>query len=612
MALFGLGVAVLTWDPLLVSPAPGLDPSWVLGLNLAAADGLDHGTEIVFTYGPLGFLQEPLAIDGLLATLGAIYTLALRTALGATLYYAARRSLPWPAAAGVAVLAAMITPREIAPLTLTAVWCLVALHDPVPRWAPRLVVLGGGALAGLEVLVKLNVGVTILVLVSITALALPGPRLRNLATLLAAFAVTCAVLWLAGGQGIGNADDYVSSSFEVISGYSEAMQLELPKASWDWWAALIAGIGAVATAALATAAMPARRRLTTALVGALLVMALFKFGFVRHDASHVGVYFGGLAAIWLGLRWRGTARLVPVVAIAALTLVYINASDELDDGALRPADALDDLATLLLPGERADAIDEAKAAMRNSYGLDPAIVARVGESSVDVRPWEIGVAWAYGLEWRPLPVLQDYQAYTPELDRLNAGALASSEGPRYVLRHIGFGDSPSISIDGRFGSYDVPQQTMVLLCRFQPVAAASSYQLLERSQDRCGEPRELGNTKAAYGETVAIPDAADGEAVFAKVEGAAPEGIERLRTLFFRAAERRIELRIGTARLVPGNAESGLLLFAPPGTDFPAPNQLAPNTETFAIDSQGGPLSSDGPLEIEFYAVRVRALGAAN
>jgi hypothetical protein len=215
------------------------------------------------------------------------------------------------------------------------------------------------------------------------------------------------------------------------------------------------------------------------------------------------------------------------------------------------------------------------------------------------------VAWAYGLDWRPLPVIQDYQAYTPALDELNADALAAADGPRFLLRHLGYENTPVVSIDGRYTTFDVPQQTLVMLCLFHPVATTGAYQLLERGQNRCGEPRPLGSATASYGETISVPRARPNEAVFAKIDGAAPAGIERLRSFAFRSAIRRIDMRIGRARLAPHNAESGLLMSAPADADFAPPWNVAPQTRSFSIDSDGGPLSSESTLEVEFEAIPI-------
>ena len=51
---------VLAGVPEIPNPIlPGLDPGWVLGLNMAHAQGLAHGKDIVWTYGPLGYLAYP-------------------------------------------------------------------------------------------------------------------------------------------------------------------------------------------------------------------------------------------------------------------------------------------------------------------------------------------------------------------------------------------------------------------------------------------------------------------------------------------------------------------------------------------------------------------------
>jgi hypothetical protein len=610
-ALFGLVVAVVTWDAAPVVPVPGLDASWILGLNMAAASGLDHGTQFVFTYGPLGFLEEPLVVNGGLAALSAVYLLAMRAALAASLLWAARRSFGWFAAVVLAVVVAAIAPRAIGsvPLALATVWCLVALQDQDggPRWTSRLVVYGGGALAALEVLVKLNVGLAILALVIVTTLALPGDRARNALRLVGAFLATYAVLWFASGQGIGNLDDYVRSSFQVVSGYSEAMQRDAPAVAWDWVAALAVGLATLAATAFAAARVPVVRRVAMLIVVGLLVFSLEKFAFVRHEAGSVAAFFEGLLPVWLALRWRGATRLVPWAAVAVIALLYFTAAKGAADFTIRPGLGIDQLRTLLVPGDRGRARDDARADLRATYGVDPRIIERIGDAPVDVRPWEIGLIWAYELNWRPLPVIQDYQAYTPELDRLNARALESEDGPRFILRHAGYGNDPRVGLDGRFTTFDAPLEIRTMLCDFRPALTAGSYQLLVRARDRCGEERPLGTATAAYGEEITVPTAREGEAVLARIEGAAAQGVERLRAFLYRAAVRRISLGEASAPLPTRNAESGLLISVPQEADFPAPFGVAPNVDTIAIGSEGGLATSEGPLRVEYYALPIAA-----
>lgn len=261
-----------------------------------------------------------------------------------------------------------------------------------------------------------------------------------------------------------------------------------------------------------------------------------------------------------------------------------------------------------MPGKRREVADTARQALAAGYALDPAMLARIGSEPVDIRPWEITIAWAYGLDWRPLPVIQDYTAYTPALDELNADALTAPDGPRFVLRHLAYQSSSIYGIEGRLTTFDGPLEQRRLLCNFVPVATSPIYQLLERGPDRCGPERDLGTVEAAYGEAVPIPRAGPHEAVFARIDGASGEGIERLRAFAYREGLRWIALGDITTRFVPATAPDGLLLRAPTDSDFPKPFALALNAPTIAIGSEGGFATSSPPLELHFFAVPIASL----
>lgn len=48
-----------------IETATGIDPSWRLGLNMASKEQLVWGTDIAFTFGPLGYLstQNPIYVS---------------------------------------------------------------------------------------------------------------------------------------------------------------------------------------------------------------------------------------------------------------------------------------------------------------------------------------------------------------------------------------------------------------------------------------------------------------------------------------------------------------------------------------------------------------------
>ncbi len=607
--VLGALIALATWELLPLGVAAGLDPSGVNGVNLAARLGLDQGTELVWTYGPLGFLEQPSVAGDWTATLGVLYTALARFALATSLLWAARRSFGLAAGAVLAYAVCAITGAEAVPISIAIVWCLVALEPDRPGWVPRLLALGGGAFAALEVLVKLNIGIEAMGLIAIAVIAMPGRRLRGLAEFAAAFVVTGIVLWLASGQGLADVDDFARASFEVVSGYSAAMGTEAGAVEWDWIAAAAMIATVLAATAWTTRRQPVASRVGSLLVIAALCLVTVKQGFVRHDVGHILTLVAILAAPLLALRWQGGERFAAAAAIVGFSLLAAPLTGRAERDVYTPLadveDAFDQLRDGLDPGRREEVAEATRAAARSEYALDRRTLAALERGSVAIEPWEATAAWAYDLDWRPLPVFQSYGAYTPELDQINAEALAASDGPDLVLRHLGLDGVPNASIDGRYAPFDAPATTRGLLCGFRAVRTTDRYQVLERAPDRCGPEVAPETVEGRYNEPIEVPRTGPDELLFARIEGLAPSGLGRLRTTFYKDVRRLIGLDDRVYRLVGPNAADGLLISAPPGLDFPAPFALAPNPATITLGKDGGFGSGPDTFEVEFFKVRV-------
>jgi hypothetical protein len=216
------------------------------------------------------------------------------------------------------------------------------------------------------------------------------------------------------------------------------------------------------------------------------------------------------------------------------------------------------------------------------------------------------MAWTYDLNWKPLPVFQNYTAYTHELDELNADALESPDGPQRVLRHDDEVDGASI--DSRYGPYEAPATTLAMLCNFEALRTTSDHQVLGRVPNRCGEPRPLESLEVGYGQWVEIPEPpSEGEAVVAIVRGLEPVSRERLRTLVYRGLLRAVIFDDHTSwRIIPDTIEGmPIIVSAPEGVDFPSPFALAPETRQLHFWLEPGLGDASGPLSIEFLALPV-------
>lgn len=596
-------MAVLSWELDFHPPGPYVDPSARTGLALAVRDGLQFGTEVVYSYGPLGFLRDPWVWFGDLAAVAYAYSSAVHIALACGLVFLLRRLLPTAAAVAIAVVVLTLPHGIDAPLAIAAIAALGLPPRPSSR-ALSLFISGMAVFAAVETLSKISIGPAIFV---VGLLALAGRRARPLqiAAFVGGYVLSVVVLWLAAGQDLMAFDDFIRNSAEIVSGYSEGMALRAVPA-WQE-AAAVAGFLALAIAVVARAQGDRRARLTQVAIVVFLAFCLFKEGMTRADPAHLTIFFSTAIVLWLALGWERHQVTAALAGVGALGVMAVHVFpppgptglDLVENVERATTGALD-----LLSTSRRDSItSEGRAEILESYPMEPRLLERIGARPVAVDPWEVSVIWAHELNWEPLPVFQPYAAYTPELDRLNAEALAEPSGPELVLREnteLLDPQFPAGAIDGRYRGWESPLAARALLCHFEPVMTTPGWQLMERTRDRCGTPRPLRSVDAEYGEEVVVPPPGRGEVVYAEIEGTGAGGLELVRRLLLRAAVHEVVLdKDRVYRLVRATAAGGLLLRGP-GALGSGPFAQVPQAET--IELTGG----EGALRFDFYALPLR------
>jgi hypothetical protein len=599
--VLGAAVALFTWRVGVAPPGTGLDQSWIAGLYMSAHRGLDFGTQIAFTWGPLAFLRLPYLYYEGLAMLGLVYSAALYTALCVSLVWVCRRSFNTAVAVAISFVVLAALPAVSVTLVLATVWCLVAVGREPPGFSYRLVALGGGAFGAIECLVRLSSGPLILALAGVTLVGLA--RWRELATFAGTAVAVFVALWVAAGQGAGNLSDFARTSFELVSGYSQAMVFVAAPA---WQVPAAVGVCVLLVACATLCAAGRRRRIVAGCVMALAAFSIFKEGMVRFEAAHVEFFFATATALLLALPWRRALWPLAAASVAGVGFLALQTSPSVAARQFEPlghARSFLDAAEILVDRSTREAVAaQGRASMLSDYRLDPATLHLLRGRSVTILPWETAVAWAYGLDWDPLPVFQNYAAYTSYLDRLDSEALLAPTGPVRVLRmNPGPTDVPGLSVDARLPAWDPPQLSQTMLCNFTALRTTKRWQVLTRSSDRCGAPRLLRSVATEYGGTVQVPKVPGDRVVFARIAGAGVSGSERLRALLFRATPRYLVANGGAAyRLVPGTASDGLIMSVPRRDDLPGPPfRLSPDAHTIS------PQGASGPLTVSFYEMPI-------
>jgi hypothetical protein len=477
----------------------GLDSSWGSVLRHAHDHGLHFGSDLVFTYGPLG-----LAATGSYS--GGTTLLATWAAMAITLLFVlpivlVARRLPWREAVALLLLVGGLPLIRACGLdgpvqAGLCCWGILAFTSPdcdtSQAAAERARTLGLACFVGLIGLAKFSWLVPGgLTLAAVSADAILRGR-RGMAALLIVTATAVFIGgWSALGQPLANLPAFLTGSLEIASGYAQAMGTRGPNAVLCL-ALLAAGICAAGVVIRSrSAALPgdAHRQARRWLLGGWLAALLFlgwKHGLVRAAAAdtHVTALLAqcvvlAFAVTLVPLAAPALDRLAParcwIVSILALTLAQWMHIGSLEDGIAQAIKRLSINARILLRPERHhrwldDEWDRACGRMTL-----PTARSLIGDEPVDVFGYSQDYAIANRLNYRPRPVFQSYSVYTRRLAELNDRFYHSPRAPDWLLFELG-------SIDGRFPPLEDAHALRTILSDYRQAGADDRFLVLHRQQ----------------------------------------------------------------------------------------------------------------------------------
>ena len=602
---------ILNWPVETVVPGIGLDASWVAALHVAAQRHLHFGSELAYTFGPLGFLGLPGPYFGWTSVLAFAFVVGVAFVAVTAIVWLLRRAFPFWIAIPLAYL--ITKPISwIAGWNLLAVLTFIAGVELLRRYGPRNIpgwaLAGLGVVAGLSLLGKLNVGINVVMIGGLISLLATTRRRPAVLIFGLAAAGSFLVAWVALGQVVWDIPAYARYSLDISMGYNQAMGMDFgPNTDWIY----LLGIVVLATVTLVafetTTDWSRSQRLGLMAIGLVTAFLLFKTGFVRNN---FGPFYASVLMLLPAFALRA-ARGRFALSVATLVVALLVGTGGSLGAYLDPAPGIANARAQvsMLTFHRANLASSTQVQMQNLYAIPPEAAAAIGDHTVQVEPFDAGVAFAYpGLRWDPLPVFQTYSAYTPFLDEADAAALRASSAPERILWLTPPGGD--LSVDGRSAFLDAPETMIEMICRYEPVAASPSWQVLARVPDRCGTPELLGTSTASAGRPVQIPlESRPGRLIVVHVRGVASSWTEKITGLVFKTPEWWMRTKYGATRLVPENASGPLLIGWTGSSDYV--ERLAflgpPPEVTVGTQVNGGvPVNeSADPLTYDFYSIPI-------
>lgn len=460
-------------------PVSELDPSWRMALTQGLVDGWQFGRDLVFTYGPLGFLMGN-TYSGVVFWPFVLWQAASSLVFALLIYRQGMRLTGYARAfywgttilLGVGYMDALI----MVAMALAGFELVREAGRMHRAWAAALLVLLG-TLAVIKYTNLMLAGFMVLVA---AALDLWQQRRTDAVWKLVWFSGTFLLLWTLCGQSVLNLPAYLLNSLEISSGYEQAMGFVGSAFALKLGITVFVLLVLYAGLHLLGSSDRPRALAGTLVLGAYLYLN-WKHGFVRADGHMIGFFICALVPITAfpslldePPRFR---RLQRALLVPAGVLAVVGMHEALP-GTVRYAFGLlqEKIYANVYNTVHFDLYYESYRDRLRSQRVEYDLAktrAVVGNATLDVLGYHQAVALFNRFNYRPRPVLQSYSAYTPKLQQLNADYLASDRAPAFLLFRLE-------TIDERYPMLDDARALYVFLHRYEYVHGEKGFQLWRR------------------------------------------------------------------------------------------------------------------------------------
>ncbi len=453
LLIWFISVLVLIPKGVFSAEGIGLDPSWAIGLNLAIDANLIWGKELVFTYGPLGYLVTQL--PDFQNKIIMILFFCLRIGIAAFFLFYTFKAIGFKKVLFLFLPLIFLTGEflfwtdSITTFYMFSFCLFYHFHR-----SKNIFLHFAGILALASFFAKVNTGLVcfaVFILYIIYLIYLKRLRFLPFVVLIATYLGGIFVL----GRLLNvNLADYTVNSLHIINGYNEAMTIPISSLFHPLLAVLFM-LFFFGSMLMGWTKKPADSYFILFLLFmALSLFILFKQSFVRAD-GHLAAFFYAFPYYFLfgcffcnnSVTKKFLWKFFPFVVLFSIHAL-----------SLEPGSSVERLLGLKV-FKSGSTIEEGGKDLRL---LPAGILTRIGKQDVDVVGSEISIVHYNNLNYNPRPVFQSYSAYNEPLAQLNAAAYKSSKGPEVVLFHFG-------SIDRRHPFWDEPLLLKTLQSHYEVV-----------------------------------------------------------------------------------------------------------------------------------------------
>lgn len=456
-------------------PKLALDPSWAVVLEYAFEHNFQFGRDIIFTYGPLGFLNSTVS-QGHLIELRIVFAL-FWSGIVAWAATEIARQIEGPLKFLFLVwffVFSYVGQIEQHALFMMAFGCTVLMGDVLRHRVATTIFIAAFALLSL---IKFNflAAAAVGILIS-SAVQFSRSNIRTAILIMLLFSTFFVIFWLVAGQQLENLTPWFKGSLEIASGFTEAMTT-IPRAD-----VFVACVVASILFLIALGVVGCSSKLNSGQVGLIAVIFSYLFltwkhGFVRAD-GHVLIYIMALPLFFAILLINAFHKSMPNNTHLKLAILYAGVVVFCSIAAnFQYAGTMQERLRGWPLHIQENTRMIVRAATGDWYKLFPVLqpskkmiqpdlpVARqlIRKEPTDVINYLQWAAIANSMNYQPRPVIQGYSAYTPYLQGLNLAFFQGNKRPSYLLFNME-------TIDSRFPTLDDAAALPFILINYRPIA----------------------------------------------------------------------------------------------------------------------------------------------
>ncbi|MEO5361168.1 MAG: hypothetical protein H7843_12095 [Nitrospirota bacterium] len=436
-------IAAVLSIPLLFAPLSGsLDDSWKFAIHNARLTGLVFGTDVVFTFGPLGYLTYPLYIDRGLWLHTLLYTMLTHLLFWGAIYWFLKRyraGLPgtiYVAAAIVVFMQGVIEAYGRAGEVYNYFYLLLMAYGYLLKKEKNILLLAVIALvSSMFFYIKFSFGLAVCCMfVTFTALLAMERRYKEATSGAVMFLMFTVISGVVMTGSLGALGAFFYNSWSIADGYVDAMAVDGP--AWKLYAALFAW--------LVYGAFLLRSRRNYSDMRYLVLALGVLFINYKHSAGNGSIFEWDFFVTWGlvftlyyvkkaddGDRIRYAALAVSLVLVVLPVVEFKNKAAPVKQILNSRVNQLKIAVELIKNTNPSMPYELNRQALSDYYVLSPMTLDLLKGHTVDIYTVDAALAGYYGLRWRPRPVFQSYSAYTAYLDSLNERSLSSA--PEFIL-----------------------------------------------------------------------------------------------------------------------------------------------------------------------------------